>query len=353
MIFSRFIFGINSLISDVGNHFLHFFDRCFDSLFPDDPFTLGGIILFFASLVLGRIFGFSVAHDPGLVNSNKGPGSLPANLLGEIFPKKIYLTFSFLQDLQVLAIYILFEGIYLHFSIPMTGEGYGEIFRNWLLGLLGFEPSRQVLVSGGLFFDLIAALFAYLLFEFGHYVYHVYSHRNAFLWEFHKVHHSAQTMTPVACFRTHPVDMVLPNILGGIFVAIGTLFFNLAFGFNSIGTGNSVVNWFFLILLWAPSVLHHSYHWWSWGKLEYVLMSPANHLLHHSAHPEHFDKNFGYRVTVFDQLFGTFMKTAKTPPGECLKIGIVGDSYDWNAANGLNLFIDPFRRAFGLQKKSV
>ena len=36
-------------------------------------------------------------------------------------------------------------------------------------------------------------------------------------------------------------------------------------------------------------------------------MSPTLHLLHHSANPEHFDKNFGQFITLWDKFFGTYL----------------------------------------------
>ena len=56
------------------------------------------------------------------------------------------------------------------------------------------------------------------------------------------------------------------------------------------------------------------------------MVSPAYHALHHSADPRHYNSNFGLRLTIFDQLFGTFLKPGKTPPEGGLEIGIQGES---------------------------
>ena len=36
-----------------------------------------------------------------------------------------------------------------------------------------------------------------------------------FLWEFHKVHHSAEVLNPITGFRSHPVDQVLDAVVMG------------------------------------------------------------------------------------------------------------------------------------------
>lgn len=46
---------------------------------------------------------------------------------------------------------------------------------------------------------------------------------------------------------------------------------------------------------------HISIRYWPW--LEHVLISPAQHQLHHSTAARHFDKNFGAALAVWDWLF--------------------------------------------------
>jgi sterol desaturase/sphingolipid hydroxylase (fatty acid hydroxylase superfamily) len=56
------------------------------------------------------------------------------------------------------------------------------------------------MIATGLF--TVAAILAY---DFGAYLEHRMQHRIAWLWEFHKVHHSAEVLTPVTALRVHPV----------------------------------------------------------------------------------------------------------------------------------------------------
>jgi sterol desaturase/sphingolipid hydroxylase (fatty acid hydroxylase superfamily) len=54
------------------------------------------------------------------------------------------------------------------------------------------------------------------------------------------------------------------------------------------------------------SNLRHSHiniRYWKW--LEYIFISPSQHQLHHSIAEEHYDKNFGAALAVWDWLFGS------------------------------------------------
>ena len=77
---------------------------------------------------------------------------------------------------------------------------------------------------------VIAILFTTTLFildDAAKYVIHRALHRIPLLWCFHRVHHTAETLTPFTVYRTHPVEGII-FALRAIFVqalAIGVFFF--------------------------------------------------------------------------------------------------------------------------------
>ena len=74
---------------------------------------------------------------------------------------------------------------------------------------------------------LTVALF--LAYELGYWLDHYLSHKVPILWEFHKVHHSAEVLSPLTNFRVHPVDtLVFYNILALIMGGTGGLVHLLA-----------------------------------------------------------------------------------------------------------------------------
>ena len=58
-------------------------------------------------------------------------------------------------------------------------------------------------------------------------------------------------------------------------------------------------------------VLRHSHFPVSFGPLDRVILSPHMHQLHHSAKLEHWDRNFGNKLSIWDWCFGTVVKPSK------------------------------------------
>jgi sterol desaturase/sphingolipid hydroxylase (fatty acid hydroxylase superfamily) len=88
--------------------------------------------------------------------------------------------------------------------------------------------------------------------------------------------------------------------------------------------------------------LQHSHMWIAiTGPLGYVVFSPAHHQLHHSDNPAHFNKNFGFCLSVWDWLFGTLlMPAAKREP---LSFGV--DTTEPGQHTVMGGLIRPFGRA--------
>lgn len=157
---------------------------------------------------------------------------------------------------------------------------------------------------------LTVALF--VAYELGYWLDHFLSHKIPFLWEFHKVHHSAEVLSPLTVFRVHPVDtLVFYNILGVLMGTTGglvTYWLGTAMQQFTIANSNVLTLVFFFLI----GHLQHSHFWIAftgvWGRL---FLSPAHHQIHHSTNPVHFDKNLGSCLGIWDWLFGTLYMPGK------------------------------------------
>ena len=49
------------------------------------------------------------------------------------------------------------------------------------------------------------------------------------------------------------------------------------------------------------------------GLLEYVLVTPSHHRVHHASNPAYLDKNYGDVLIIWDKLFGTFAPETEAP----------------------------------------
>ncbi len=155
-----------------------------------------------------------------------------------------------------------------------------------------------------------AALF--LAYELAYWIDHYLSHNVPVLWEFHKVHHTAEVLSPLTNFRVHPIDsLVFVNIVA---ICNGVMTGMLHWIFNAGPVPLDFLNYTVLIGL-AVTVfaqLQHTHIWIALtGMPGRLILSPAHHQLHHSVDPVHFNKNFGNLVAVFDWAFGTLLIPTK------------------------------------------
>jgi alkylglycerol monooxygenase len=49
------------------------------------------------------------------------------------------------------------------------------------------------------------------------------------------------------------------------------------------------------------------------GILEYILVTPSHHRVHHASNEKYVDKNYGDVLIIWDKLFGTFVKEEEAP----------------------------------------
>ncbi len=160
---------------------------------------------------------------------------------------------------------------------------------------------------------LLYGLGVFLVRDFKHYWVHRAFH-SRWLWEFHKVHHSAPVMVPVTASRIHFVEKIVERIASLVCVGLyAGLFYYLCGGEISRYTLFGVTYLVFVFNALAAN-LRHSHVWLSFGPVvERVLNSPAQHQIHHSDAPRHFNKNFGTNLSIWDWMFGTLYTTTSTP----------------------------------------
>ena len=188
---------------------------------------------------------------------------------------------------------------------------------------------------------LIVILFTsvhFILDDFTKFYIHRCMHKWHVLWALHKVHHSATTLTPMTVFRTHPLEAVIFSFRGAITQALTISSFIFLFGNNvDLFTilGANIFSFIFNIL---GSNLRHSHigiKYWKW--LEYIVISPAQHQVHHSISKKHYDKNFGVAFAFWDWIFGSHHHSEET---DNLVLGI--NNYAGNEIHTLkNLYLIP------------
>jgi sterol desaturase/sphingolipid hydroxylase (fatty acid hydroxylase superfamily) len=197
-------------------------------------------------------------------------------------------------------------------------DGFYMFFNFFLFSLIGYNAISNIavdlfnnlLLSVGLT-NLVAInlaelpvwsqfLIMFVIADFIQWNIHRLLHRNKYLWEFHKVHHSVQEMGFAAHLRFHWMETVIYKTLQYIPLAM------LGFGIQD----------FFIIHIIAVAIghLNHANIKLTYGPLKYVLNNPVMHLWHHAKNipSDSYGVNFGLSLSIWDYIF----KTAYIPNEE-------------------------------------
>ncbi len=160
--------------------------------------------------------------------------------------------------------------------------------------------------------SLVATILAFVLNDFFRFLQHYLMHQLPGLRLLHRTHHSALVLTPLTLFRTHPIEALIAgarNVLsmGITFALYSFLFERVVNVYDFLG-----VNLFGFLFNAALSNLRHSPIPFSFGPLEYFIISPRMHQIHHSNNPKHWNKNYGVALSLWDQLMGSFYRPTST-----------------------------------------
>jgi len=207
---------------------------------------------------------------------------------------------SFRADVGFLLFNLFASALLIGWAV-ISSQFVGAAVAGALTGMFGVLPKPGL---NDVLSRLIVTVSLFLAYELGYWFDHYLSHRVPWLWEFHKVHHTAEVLSPLTNFRVHPVDsVVFYNILGIVLGAAGGALSYLQLGSPfAIGGANVIL----VAFIFLTAHLQHSHVWIAaTGPLGRVILSPAHHQIHHSDNPIHFDKNFGGCLSLFDWLFGT------------------------------------------------
>lgn len=177
----------------------------------------------------------------------------------------------------------------------------------------------------------------FIVSDFTRYWLHRFLHTIPFLWEFHKVHHSAKVLNPLTFYRVHPVENILFGFRYSLSIGFVTGIFIYFFG-SKIGLVEVLgANAFIFVFSLLGSNLRHSHIPLAYFKtLEKWFISPKQHQIHHSK--KYFNKNFGGYLSVWDRLFGTLKLSNEV---KILKFGLKKEQMK-NYESLISILLYPF-----------
>jgi sterol desaturase/sphingolipid hydroxylase (fatty acid hydroxylase superfamily) len=146
-----------------------------------------------------------------------------------------------------------------------------------------------------------------LLVDMMHYWLHRLSHTCRLLWAVHVNHHSSSYFNFSVGFRAGVLEPLYRYLF----------FIPIAFaGFQPI----DILLIYSITEIWA--ILTHTEKIRKLGWLEYILVTPSHHRVHHASNAKYLDRNMGSAFIIWDRLFGTFQEELPANAYEPIRYGL-------------------------------
>lgn len=185
-------------------------------------------------------------------------------------------------------------------------------------GLLRSLPPAAAIVAGVVLLDVAI------------YWQHRILHIVPIFWRLHRVHHADIGFDVTTGVRFHPLEIVLSMLVKlGLIAVLGVpplavLIFELALSAGSLFTHANFS---------LPTRVDHALRW--------VFVTPDMHRIHHSVHKDETNSNFGFHLSVWDRLFGSYRAQPRDDQHE-MAIGL--EEYRDSREQTLwALLLNPFR----------
>ncbi|MFT6811195.1 MAG: alkylglycerol monooxygenase [Saprospiraceae bacterium] len=177
--------------------------------------------------------------------------------------------------------------------------GYKYMFENWSL------VDQEV--------TWITYLLALIGLDFATYWYHRLAHNVNIFWNRHVIHHSGEEFNIATALRQSiskfvniSVFFLLPAALMGVPPKVIAI----------------VTPLFLFVQVW-----YHTIHIGKLGWLEYIIVTPSQHRVHHAINKIYMDKNMSPVFCIWDRMFGTFQEELDEEP--CV-YGVSRQVNTWN-----------------------
>ncbi|AAV93842.1 sterol desaturase family protein [Ruegeria pomeroyi] len=176
----------------------------------------------------------------------------------------------------------------------------------------------------------VEVLLAVLILDFAIWGQHLITHKIPLLWRLHRVHHADTDIDVTTAIRFHPVEIALSMLLKiGLVYLLGPSALAVIL-FEILLNGTALFNHSNLRLPLALDAV-----------LRKVLVTPDMHRVHHSVLREEHDSNYGFALSIWDRMMGTYVAQPAKGHDE-MTIGLAWQD-DRPTRLGWSLLL-PFRR---------
>ena len=148
--------------------------------------------------------------------------------------------------------------------------------------------------------SILLYFIAFVCVDFASYCHHRLKHSINIFWNMHVIHHSSEEFNLACALRQS-----ITNNLG-----IGILFLVPA---ALLGVPPKMISILGPLHLFGQ-FWYHTRHIGKLGWLEYILVTPSQHRVHHAINKEYIDKNLAAIFCIWDRAFGTFQEELDDVP---------------------------------------
>ncbi|HEY5601622.1 MAG TPA: sterol desaturase family protein [Gammaproteobacteria bacterium] len=199
-------------------------------------------------------------------------------------PKRVLTVSKAMRWLSNIGIVVL-NTVVLRLLFPAAAVGVAIFAQEQGWGLLNYYEIPMVL----------AFLLSVIVMDFIIYLQHVMVHAIPALWRLHRVHHADLDYDLTTGARFHPIEIILSMLIK--FATIAVL-------------GPPVVAVvIFEVILNAMAMFNHGNVRLPDGidrVLRWLVVTPDMHRVHHSVEDDEANSNFGFNLSWWDRLFGTY-----------------------------------------------
>jgi len=196
----------------------------------------------------------------------------------------------------------LVNGILPRLLFPILPVGMAALWAQKGWGLLNVAPMPST----------VAVLSSLLVFDLVIYAQHFLFHRINLCWRIHRMHHTDMDLDLTTALRFHPLEIVISLLVKmAVVAALGPpavavfIFEALLNGMAMFNHGNFRI----------PARMDN--------RLRKIVVTPDMHLVHHSTDRQESNHNYGFNLSWWDRLFGTYQ--AEPAAGrERMTIGLSG-----------------------------
>ncbi len=201
-------------------------------------------------------------------------------------------------------------------TISSLSSGITNVIKD-VLGLSIVIISYGWLVSHLAIFHIESTILTYIIafigIDFAGYWVHRWSHEINVFWNRHVIHHSSEE---------YNLSCALRQSVSEIFALFTFTYIPMAL----LGVPVAVIALVAPIHLFAQ-FWYHTRLIGQMGWLEYIIVTPSHHRVHHAINPTYMDKNYSQIFIIWDKIFGTFQQEL---PDEPAVYGITRAAKTWN-----------------------